>query len=252
MGAKRFRHEEESNHDRWLVSYADFITLLFAFFAVLYATSEHDLAKQKKFEDSIKKAFLAVAQFGRGSGPGDHLDSGEDTSVIPPPIEVFRRPKASPGELANAIERAVDEKLGESEQKALGLKIDEDEYGARVSLDASALFDSGSASLKPEIMSGLSKISEVLKDTKRLMIVEGHTDNLPIQSQVYPSNWELAAARATTVVRYLIRRHGVTPEKLIPVSRGDQKPIGDNGTEAGRAKNRRIEFLLTTRAVGIE
>lgn len=251
MRQKRNQHEEPENHERWLVSYADFITLLFAFFTVMYATSTKDLEKQKQFEDSIKKAFLVVAQFGQGSGPGDYTDPGVDASIIPPPIQIFRRKSASNAELLNAVERVVDENMTKEEQQNIKLELREDSYGVKIAMDSSALFDSGSVSLRPESLRSFDKIAGILKETSRGLIVEGHTDDRPITSNTYPSNWELAATRASTLVRYMIKRHQVDSSKLVAVSYADQRPIASNNTEEGRAKNRRIEILISNRPSGL-
>lgn len=246
------RDEEHDNQERWLVSYADFITLLFAFFTVLYATSNQDLTKQKEFESSVRKAFLLIAQMGKGSGPGDYANPDENSSPIPPPIELFRKPYAGNAELANALERMVDEKISKEEKAGLKLEIREDAFGIRLSLDSTAMFDSGSTVMKKEGLNVFNKLAEILKETEKGLIVEGHTDSLPISTALYPSNWELAAARASTIVRYLIKVHKVEAAKLTAVSLADQRPIAANDTEEGRKKNRRIEILLTTKPTGID
>lgn len=245
---RRKRAEEEhENHDRWLVSYADFITLLFAFFTVMYATSTKDFDKEKQFEQSIKKAFYAAVRFGGQDGPGEFPEMGEDVSPIAPPIEVFRRKSAGPGELLDAIERAANETMTKEDREQLKLELKEDNFGVRVSLDSSAVFDSGSAAMKQEVLKALNKLTALLHEVNRSMLVEGHTDNQAIRTPQYPSNWELAAARASTIVRYMIKIHSIEPAKLAAISYADQRPIASNATEDGRKKNRRIEILLMTK-----
>ena len=246
--ARRKVEEEHENHERWLISYADFITLLFAFFTVMYATSTKDFSKEKQFQESIKKAFYSMVRFGGQDGPGEFQQVSDDMSPIAPPIEVFKRRSAGPAEMLDAIERSVDDKISKEEQKALNLELREDAYGVRMVFDSAAVFDSASAAMRRQSLEILTKVADVLKDTGRNLIVEGHTDNKLIQSAQYPSNWELAAARASTVVRFLIKSKGVDPQRLAAISYADQRPVAANDTEEGRSKNRRIEVLITTRA----
>lgn len=247
MRRKRAAEEEPENHDRWLVSYADFITLMFAFFTIMYATSTKDFNKEKQFEESVKKAFFALVKFGGQDGPGEFPEIAEDASPIAPPIEVFKKKNAGPTELLDAIERAAQDKLTKEEREQLNLKFKEDALGVRVSLDSSAVFDSGSAAIRKDILKSLDKLASLLREVNRSMLVEGHTDNQPIKTPNYPSNWELAGARASTIVRYMIKAHEMSPSKLAAISYADQRPISSNATEVGRSKNRRIEILLTTR-----
>lgn len=253
MRSRRRREEENSEgQDRWMVSYADFVTLLFAFFVVMYATSEKDTDKEKKFEDSIKKAFVAIIQF-QGKSEDDPLpEIGGDLSPIPPPIEVFKKKNATTGEVLSAIEREIEATVPKEQQGELGLELREDNFGVRITLDSQALFDSGAAFLKPSILPALKKISEVIKVTGRNLIIEGHTDSQPIKSAQFPSNWELAAARASTIVRYMDRVHQLDLKKMAAMSYADQRPLAPNDTAQGRAKNRRIEILITTKATVLD
>ncbi len=238
--AKKKKHEEHENHERWLVSYADFITLLFAFFVILYATSQKDLAKQQEVQKSIAKAFDPMVEF--GGLIGKFIDLNDNQAIIPPPIPVVPQ-EGSIQEVQNAIERVLESEMGEKEFHDL-VEVRHDRVGVRVALQASGFFDSGSTLIREESLAALTKIGKVLKATGRDLIVEGHTDNQPISSSKYASNWELSAVRATTIVRYLISRHEIPAAKLAAIAYSDQRPLGPNDTPENRSKNRRIEVLI--------
>lgn len=242
------KDEEYENHERWLVSYADFITLLFAFFTVLYAISSADLEKSKKFEQSIREAF-GVIKSNEGNDLGSnefpkHLDKG---NVIEPPIKIFYNRNATSEQLQDALMMLIDQELSPEKQKEIGFEVSSDEEGVRIRLLASKLFPEGSAKILPAHLKTLDVISKILKMTARSLIIEGHTDNQPVKGNLYPSNWDLAGARASTIVRYLIKVHGIGADRLKVVSYADQHPIEKNDSEAHRAKNRRIEIVISTK-----
>lgn len=241
--ARRKRQEEHENHERWLVSYADFITLLFAFFTVLYATSQHDLKKQEEFEKSIRKYFSGS---GLGESQGDFNTESENRSLIDPPIKSFPPVTAGPQEVQDYVQRVLKKSMGKTEFDEAIQEIHHDTIGARIQLAASSLFPSGSAELKVSSAAALDKIGLLLKDSKRRLIIEGHTDNEPVHTAKFPSNWELSAVRATKVLRYLAARDQVDPQRMTAVAYADQKPVAPNDTEANRAKNRRIEILIVS------
>lgn len=136
--------------------------------------------------------------------------------------------------------------MTEEQVRAAGLDIYDDEQGVRIGLTAGQLFPAGSAKILPDALKRLDNIGEVLRLADRRLIVEGHTDDESIESDAFPSNWELAGARAATIVRYLIKRHKVPSELLSVASYADQKPLVKNDSAENRAKNRRIEILITT------
>lgn len=235
--------EEPENHERWLVSYADFITLLFAFFTVLYAISNKDLEKSKEFEESVKRSF-AIMGFG-----GNRADSsaGETPQEIMKnkvnlQFDPFPPKGAGAGELADFLNR----QLGAVEKTAAGkdFSVHHDSVGVRIRLAASALFNSGSSQLRPQSLSTLDSIGTLLRQAPQKIIVEGHTDNQKVQSSLFPTNWELAASRATRVLRYLVENQGLASSRVVAISYADQRPLATNATEAGRSKNRRVEILL--------
>jgi chemotaxis protein MotB len=243
--ARRRREEEHENHERWLVSYADFITLLFAFFTVLYATSQHDVKKQEEFEKSIRKYFSGSTG-GVGGGIGDFNTESENRNLIESPIAGFPPMSAGPQEVQDYVQRVLKKSMSKEEFQDAIQDIHHDSVGARIQLAASALFPSGSAELKVSSAAALDKIGELLRQSNRRIIIEGHTDNEPVHTLKYPSNWELSAVRATKVLRYLATRDQIDVKRMAAIAYADQKPISINDTEANRAKNRRIEILIVS------
>ncbi len=243
MKARKAKHEEPENHERWLVSYADFITLLFAFFTVLYATSQQDVKKEEQFEKSMRKYMKSIVALQGGNGQEKYA-SGQ--SVLPPAIEGFPPMTAGPQEVQNHVQRALEKELTKEEYSDAVEGVRHDAIGVRIQLTASALFPVASADLKETAMSALDKIGKILKASGRKIIIEGHTDNEPIRTARYPTNWELSASRATKIIRYLISNEGLEADKLTAVAYADQRPIVANDSAENRARNRRIEILIVT------
>lgn len=241
MAKKHKKHEEHENHERWLVSYADFITLLFAFFVVMYATSTANEEKQKKFEDSIKVELRLV-----GAGGGKAKSHIEDTMLeLNMPLGTFPT-KGGAGEAEDYVERALNKSMGSEEKKKSIQDIYSDAVGVRIALAASTFFPPGSSKLKMSSLTALDKVAEVLKSTDKRVIVEGHTDDTPMEGPLYPSNWELAAGRSSAVIRYFVKYHQLDAKRFIALSYGDQKPVVPNDTEEHRSMNRRIEVFIVT------
>lgn len=234
--AKRRRHEEHENHERWLVSYADFITLLFAFFTVLYATAQKDVKKEQEFESSVRQSFNIPA-----AGMG-----GEGEQILQPNLDSFPSTNAGVAEIREYVERKLEKEMGDEEFKSTVESVRHDAIGVRIQLTASAIFPVASATLRPEALRPLDKIAELLKKTKRRIIIEGHTDNQNIKTEQFPSNWELSAARSTKIVRYFLQRHKIDSKRMTAVAYADQRPLSANTSEENRAKNRRIEILIVT------
>lgn len=237
----RRRHEEHENHERWLVSYADFITLLFAFFVVMYATSNKNEEKEKKFEDSIRKEMKMVlmtqATKGMGAGVvGDLID----------PLDMLPR-RSTPEEAEVYVDKKLKQLLPDYEKQGAISSVRHDTVGVRISLASSSFFASGSHKLQPSALKSLDKLAVILKSTNNRVIIEGHTDDLPVNNtvnSVYESNWELSSLRATTVLRYLNRVHGIPENRMTIAAYADTKPLVQNDSEEHRSKNRRIEILI--------
>jgi chemotaxis protein MotB len=243
----RKRHEEHENHERWLVSYADFITLLFAFFVVMYATSTNNVDKQKEFENSVR-VNLRLASGTVGQDSGAVPDAGE---IIAEHLQGTEGPDGFPkqgksAEAADYTARYLNQKISADAQKALGMQVRHDAIGVRVSLAASAVFPEGEYKMKRSALETLNKLGELLRQTDKKVIIEGHTDDQPAESDKFASNWELGSLRATSVVRYLIKYQNIDPKRMAAISYADQKPIVPNDTPEHRAENRRIEVLIVT------
>ena len=244
---RKRREEPPENHERWLVSYADFITLLFAFFVVMYATSTSNLEKQKEFESSVRLNLKLSSNESSGT-PAHVPDAG---AVIAEYIQGQDRSdsfpqKGSPAEAADFASRFLAKKVDKAAAKELGLEVHHDTVGVRVSLAASAFFQPGDFKLKRSALATLDQLAEFLAMTDKKIIVEGHTDNQPISSSTLRNNWELGSLRATSVVHYLIKYQNINPQRMAAISYADQKPIAPNDSESNRARNRRIEILIVT------
>lgn len=243
--ARRDEHEEHENHDRWLVSYADFITLLFAFFVVMYATSSNDQEKQKSFEQSVRTNLKLV---GPGStnnlaDTGDGNVGGHDSANVLIPIEGFP-PRGGPGETQEYIGRVIDKNLSPSEKEKIQ-ELRHDAVGVRIELASSQFFLPGGVKLRTSALSALDKVAGILKESDKRIVIEGHTDNTPVAAGApYESNWELSSLRATSIVRYLVKYHGIDPARISAMSYADTRPLSSNRTPEGRARNRRIEIYL--------
>lgn len=233
---RRRRAEHAANHERWLVSYADLITLLFAFFVILYAISSADAQKLKAANESMKKAF--------GAEGAKRLSPAADA---PPSVEApsSALPKESPQmkQIASQLESALSaelEKRGASEK----IEVAVEDRGVVVRLSATDIYDSGAAFVRAAELPVLDEMARVLKPLKRRVRVEGHTDDLKTTSRDYPSNWELSTARAAWIVRYFIQRWEFDPLMLEASGYAEFHPLTDNASEQGRSRNRRIEVVV--------
>lgn len=215
------KREQEDNPDRWVVSYADFITLLFAFFTTMYAISHVDLGKLERFAGSMRSAFKA---------------NGAEKIIT---IEGIKPLDYGIFEIERELRTAMDKF-----DKIEGITTIVDERGLRLILGESVLFDSGSSVLKEKAKEILSGVVPIIKKVKNRVSIEGHTDNIPIKSVRYPSNWELSVARAMSVLNYMLEVHSIDPLRLSASGYGEWRPIASNVTPEGRAKNRRVEIVF--------
>lgn len=240
---KNRKIEEHENNERWLVSYADFITLLFAFFVVMYATSTSNEEKQKEFEESIKVNLHLVGKVGDG---GSANKSILDEAFSDVGVQLGSYPeKGGPKEVEDYVQRYLDKNLAEEDKKDIQ-SVHHDAVGVKISLAASTMFQEGSSKILPQARGALDKLADLLKTNNKKVIIEGHTDNTPMQSAQFASNWELAGSRASTVIRYFTKVHQIDAARFISISYGDQKPIVPNSTDENRRINRRIEIYLIT------
>lgn len=250
--ARKKKHEKEANHERWLVSYADFITLLFAVFVTLYAMSQSDKKKVEEVVASIRESF-GYGKAPLGGKPA--VIDGGNISIIP-----TLRPQATPPTRRQAKDTAKG-RVHAQEKDLLAVKASIETYllkkgsqskvslemgkrGLTVSLKEAGFFDSGSDVVKQESMELLAMIAESLSHYTNPYRIEGHTDNVPIRSGRYQSNWELSTSRATNIVQYLVGAYDYEPERMSAAGYGEFRPVADNSTAEGRAKNRRVDIVL--------
>ena len=279
---RKARGEENEHPERWLVSYADFVTLLFAFFVVMYSVSSVNEGKLRVLSDSLLAAFstreesLAPVQVGE---PLRSQYADEVIAVTNPILPQPLLPLSEHGEKAHAAAAPsvdemseVDENVeSEGEQspdaepvgdvdkaafqiaEALAPLIEEglvdirrEEHWLEVELKTSILFASGEARLKPSAVTTLTEIAGILTTLPNPVQVEGFTDNVPISTSQFPSNWELSAARAASVV-HLFTQNGVNPERMIAIAYGEHRALDSNDTPEGRSRNRRVVLVIPTK-----
>ena len=238
---RRHKAAGHASHERWLVSYADFITLLFAFFVVLYASAQVDKRKAGKLADAIQEGFQDLGSFSRPSQVGGKAaslpatESGPGFSV-PDKKEITR--------LRSELEASLAGELAKGQ-----INIYEGPDGLVLSLRETGFFDTGSAEVRSEAMDRFARMAKVLGEGPYRIRVEGHTDNLPIHNSRFASNWELSTARATEVVQLLVTQFAFDPVNLAAAGYAEFHPAGDNATEEGRQANRRVDIVVLTTPV---
>jgi chemotaxis protein MotB len=250
--ARKKEPEPHVNHERWLVSYADFITLLFAVFVVLYAMGQSDKKKVEEVMQAIQQSF-GMATAG-SSAPKVNVIPSQSITVIPsmkPEVKVNPMGRARGGQGKSRAEEkdfrqiksAVDAYLiKQGAQSKVSLEITR--RGLIVSLKEAGFFNSGQANIKPEAYELINTIAEVMTQYNNPMRLEGHTDNIPISTAQFPSNWELSTARATNGLKYLLKNFDVDPNKISATGYAEFRPLTDNETSEGRARNRRVDLVM--------
>lgn len=252
--ARRKIHEEPENHERWLVSYADFITLLFAFFVVMYSISSVNEGKYRVLSDALEAAFrsppksLAPIQIGQpvlSTAPAEVIGTDAEAHRIRP-IDL---PLAMPAGTAFGDAPSLSElarRMGQALQPLIddrAIRLEWNDQWLEIEINTAILFGSGEAALGGQARSTLRQIAEILAPMENPIYVQGFTDNLPINTVIYPSNWELSAARAASVV-HLFSGHGVDPARMAAIGFAEFQPVADNATAEGRARNRRVVILV--------
>ena len=246
MSKRKKAHEKEPNLERWLVSYADFITLLFAVFVVLYAMGQVDKAKAEAVMSSIQMAFGVSPPMGKNGAK--HLKTTDLRRLtIVGPHGASKESGTGGGKLQINDLLLLKDLLDENVKKeGLGAntRLTINPQGLVVSLQAANLFTPGTAILQKEAYPQLDTIAQTLSNNIRPIAISGYTDNSPIDTGSYKSNWELSSARALTVLHYLIDRHNFDPTLLSASGYAANSPIADNDTEEGRKLNRRVELVV--------
>jgi chemotaxis protein MotB len=231
------------SHERWLVSYADFITLLFAFFVVLYSTSQADMKKRQQVEDAVRTAFSELGVFDPGSKTLSLSNSGGSNTTGRPTVLPMPLPsEQSIEELKQTIDRILSEQAaqGHIDRGSVTTRISPD--GLIISLNDAGFFASGSAEVTPSSLHTLTTIVDAMPN--RPVRIEGHTDNVPIHTLQFSTNWELSTARASAIARFILGRGAIDPAKISAAGYAEFHPVASNETEAGRTQNRRVDIIL--------
>lgn len=248
---RRFTAKSHASHERWLVSYADFVTLLFAFFVVLYAFAKADQKRQTEVSQAIDTAFKSLGVFGNASRMPDNktTSSATEQSVMPMNI-VMGEDVLAPAQVKDDLVRMkhdLDERLASQiAQHTVAIKMGKD--GLVISLREAGFFGSGSAQPRKESLDSMKQIASEIAQMPYDLRVEGHTDNVPVHTAEFGSNWELSSARATNVARTLLDLHAVSPDRLSAAGYAEFHPVDTNDTADGRGRNRRVDLVITPRA----
>jgi len=256
--SRRRKHPDPSNHERWLVSYADFITLLFAFFVVLYSSSQVDQRKVGKLALAIQVAFqeLGVFQASTTKVPMSSaepipfntvqaIENIERTAALgriaPPPKGVLSSSSEN-GDLSSLRKELEQSLAPQITRQEVALRSEPD--GLVISLREVGFFDSGSAHIKANSEPAFAHIASLLRTREYRIRIEGHTDNIPIHTPQFASNWELSTARAIELIRLLIVKYGFDPSRLSAGGYGEYHPVATNRSVAGRQLNRRVDIVI--------
>ena len=232
---------EAGGHDaggmmRWLLTYADMITLLMAFFIMMYSMSVLNREKFQKAAAGLRAQFgpqrMRFASGGAGMGIGPHREAAEARRMA----ELRETLESVEDQLQDYIEANQLETVVSTQRETRGLVVS--------LVSDNLLFPAGEAELRPEALSLLSRIAGLLKQIPHPISVEGHTCDIPISTERFPSNWELSAARACSVVRYLSEQQGISPTRLSAIGMADTRPVAPNKSPRGRARNRRVDIVI--------
>ena len=247
--SRKSKPEQHANHERWLVSYADFITLMFAFFVVMFAASQTDKGRAKQVSESVQKALsegqVAAAVSAILGGAVD--DKGKGNAAMKGPGGVNAKPNAEAehktfAELLPSM-RSLSSDL--KEEIASGkVQVHLEARGLVVSLTEAGFFPSGEDTVNPNAYPSLVKIAEAMKKVPNPIRLEGHTDPVPIHNSRFHNNWELSSARAIATLELMTSRFGVPEKQLAVIGYADTSPVVSNDTDEGRARNRRVDVVI--------
>jgi len=228
---RRKTEEEHENVERWMVSYADFVTLLFCFFTAMYAISNVDNDKLGKFVRSMRDAFNASPSSTKA------FSVIEDIPILIP-LDLETEAK---------VKDEMDKLVSEAKN---GIEIKRDERGVTISIMDKFLFEPGSAQLRESSKAVVDTAASALKNFPNMVRIEGHTDNVKISNRDFRSNWELSSTRAINVAEYFINVHGISPERISATGYAEYKPIAPNDSPDGRSKNRRVDVVILSEKEG--
>ncbi len=240
--ARKKKSEDHENHERWLISYADFVTLLFAFFVVMFASSNMDKEKAKQVSESVVNAINeshVAAAVTAAFGGGNVRRAGKSVVKAPKAVEVA---PAAVVELLPSLEFLT--KALEAEIRAGKLKLTLESRGLVVSLLQATYFPSGQDTIEAATFPSLAKIAGVVRKLPNPVRLEGHTDSVPISNSRFRSNWELSAARSIAMMELLTTRFEIPKSRIMIAGYADNVPMGSNETEEGRAQNRRVDLVI--------
>lgn len=245
--ARRKKHEEKENHERWLVSYADFITLLFAFFVVMFASSQSDKGRAQQVSESVKKALeenqIATAIAGILGGTADQKGLGNAQMRGPGGTQKISKETAQTMmELQASHQFLTRELQHQIEQGKLIVNLTP--RGLVVSLQEAAFFPPGDDTVSADAYDTLQKIAEAIRQLPNPVRLEGHTDSVPIHNTRFRSNWELSAGRSIAMMEFLAEEFDIPRDKMAIAGYADTVPVADNGTPEGRARNRRVDIVV--------
>lgn len=244
--------EEPSNHERWLLSYSDFMTLLFALFVVLFASSFRDNQAIKKLSKAIHVGFQSLGAFSEDPSTVSYAGFADDLTRGTPIAQ-----QSSPRDPTASAHLGVDiTGLKKQLEEAMGQEIRNHEVDVRVtpegfviSLKDLGFFNSGEAELRPGGAEKIARIAKVLAQHKLYLRIEGHSDDMPIHTEQFRSNWELSTSRAMTVLLLLVNDAGVDPARISVAGYGQYRPIATNTTPDGRSMNRRVDLVVVGSSV---
>jgi chemotaxis protein MotB len=251
----RHKKPPKENHERWLVSYADLVTLLFAFFVVMFASTQTDHSRAKQISEGVEKALApgsdapkiaailggTVTDKGRGNamlrGPALPPPPSKD-----PPADELKFPPLK--DLATAAELLRTSLKQEVAQGAVDIRVED--RGVIIGLNSAIFFSPGDDTIEPAVYPTLKKVADILNRLPNALRLEGHTDSIPINTPRFPSNWELSAARSIAMLRLFNERFGVARERMAIVGYADTSAIDSNDTEEGRRRNRRVDIVIVS------
>jgi chemotaxis protein MotB len=248
---RRERRKSNISQDRWLVSYADFITLLFGLFVLLFAFAKADQKKQTQVSGAIDTAFQALGIFPDAARKPskDGASGGSEQAAIPMNI-VMGEDVLSPAKVKDDLDhirRDLEQRLS-NQVASHTVSIQMGRDGLVISLREAGFFDSGSATPKPETLPTLRQIAASLGRTPYDLRIEGHTDNIPIHTAEFDSNWELSSARATRIARLFLDLNAIAPNRISAAGYAEFHPVATNDTSEGRAENRRVDLVILPRS----